>query len=378
MSHVALWGQPGFVTVALACSLFAASVPKLAVAAEADAPAVGSARVVLRLDPARIDEQQASELLRLLEVELGASGLTLAHEFGAEQAARWFSRRDLADAVLLVALVGEGEAWRVVMIEPSRRLGASRTLPGGASNAANLEAVASIVLTAATALADGHNVVTAPMDEVLAPPEAKPSPPGPSPKAPARASVVRPPQAVPATAPQERRSSWWTLGLGGGATTFEASVPVSLAATGHVGWVLRDRLAVDLGVSHQPASRFESGAGSFELSRWVYWLGAGPSWNGTDWAFVSQVSVAAESISRSQTQPSVDVSANSERALARFGGRFSTSARWSLLGSMGLRATLFGTWYPRAIRLTAAGGEEVVAEPWAAGFGAFVGFSWWL
>jgi hypothetical protein len=322
-------------------------------------------------------------LLRLLEADLAQQGLPLAHEFGAGRTKRWFSSERLSDALLLVALTGNKQgAWRVILIDPSRHLGASRTLPGGSDNAANLEAVASIVLAAATALVEGRDVVSSPIQDVLREEEAAAD--HDEPTRPEDSSVERPSSKGVAEPRYPRNPlvapSALHLALtgGGSLSTFESSIPWSPAATGSLALVAGDRFVVEAGASFHPPASFDSEYGSFALSRWATWLGAGPIRQIGDWALDLQVSVAAESIARIQTDPAPEITATPGHTSLRFGARLAGGARYSIIGPLGLQLRLFTTWHPRPIRLTAMEAREVVAEPWMLGFGAFTGLSFWL
>jgi hypothetical protein len=275
-----------------------------------------------------LDTEARTTLVRLLRAELEGHGFVLVETDPSVDARSWARDVTKGERRLLAALLEtKGSAgWRLVVIDAARGRAISRELPQGERDAANVEAVVSIVVSATNALHEGLEVASAPLESVVDP-EAAPLP-------------VEPPKADPEPeAPPEPR------GRTSGGTSLHASVTAlgasfaeraepTFGASLVLGASFASVVEADFGVArHLPVS-VESDFGSFELDRTSLALSLGPALGGEAFVFVPSLGATVEWIGRGATQASEGVGMDDdETTLSRFGGVLAMRGRLRLLSN---------------------------------------------
>lgn len=288
-----------------------------------------------------IGQELRSSLSGVLEAELRASGFTLV-ESELHEELSVFAERAVANPRALLGVLLDTRApsgWRVVVIDTGRRRVVTRELPAGIErDAASIEAVVSIVVSAARALGEGLEVASKPLASVL----------GPAPAAPATE-----PPARPAPAPPERPRPTFLRGAVGATL---AAFPSARATPGlSVALAVSVRSALELRAS---ASRYwpaavESAFGEFELDRTLLSLSAGPALESGAFVFTPELGVASEWIRRSETAPDVGVAAEPDRTLHRVGGVFALRGRYLITLPVSIELAAGGAFFGREVRFHA-------------------------
>ncbi len=316
-----------------------------------------------------IDPEARTTLVRLLRAELEPQGLALVEADPGGEPRDWAREMTKGDGRLLAALLDTEVAsgWRLVVIDPARGRAISRELPRGERDLANVEAIVSIVLSAARALREGLEVASAPLESVvdprtvpLAPPPRPPEPTGPpQPKAP----------------PSDGTALYATIGAIG--ASFADGAEPTFGGSLALGVSVDAFFDLDLAYSLFAPVAVESTFGSFELSHGALTLHGGPVFRSGAFAVVPTLGATLESIRRSETVVAEGVSAgDTAETTLRFGGELALRGRVRLLsrGASEL-LSLFGgasaTYFGERVRFLA--GEEVLAEARHSAFAAELG-----
>ncbi|HEX2869912.1 MAG TPA: hypothetical protein VHP33_01625 [Polyangiaceae bacterium] len=274
---------------------------------------------MLAISGSAADSIHAS-VVALLERQLQAMGLSLVERPRVGSLAGWAREATRSKrALLAIALeVSKDSGWRLILVDVSRGRAIARELPGGIDrDAASVEAIVSIAISAASALREGLEVASSPVEEVVggAPPPAAVSvplpPPEPIPTAPGRAFV---------------RGA-----LGAEVAYFAPSVPSMKGVALALGVSWRNRAEARLfGALFWPAS-IQSDFGTFRLNRIVVGAAVGPVFSSGDFTFVPEAGVLVERLRRSETLPAQEVFANQAAPLHRGGGVVDLRLRYALV-----------------------------------------------
>ena len=125
--------------------------------------------VVLGIVGLRADALRGS-LVGLLRAELAEMSLSLVERPPSRQLSTWASHAVRSEDTLLAILLDarSDQGWRVVVIDAARERAIVRDLPGGIEqDAASIEAVVSIAVSAAGALREGLEVASSPLEAVV-------------------------------------------------------------------------------------------------------------------------------------------------------------------------------------------------------------------
>jgi hypothetical protein len=319
---------------------------------------------VLRLEPGELDAAQTEALSNLLRTELVELGLELRLEHTTENEARWFAQQEPGSALLFASVdVSAQQGWRVFLFDSEERTSV-RELGGTGDNAAMVEAVAAVLVSAASALSQSEQQ-TAPPEAAVVPesePEPRPAP-----------SVAPEPPASSEFTPLHLPRAWRLhLAVGVGGSSFERNEPVTLGPTLELG-VLHERFALDLCATRSLELSYQTDFGDFSLTRSALSLRAGPLFQHGDWLFVTALVTGVELIERERGVPSsVGIAAEgSDSARWSFGP--AALVRYGASESLLLEAGLWGAYFPEPLRFTADEGRQVLAAPFSFAAGAFAG-----
>jgi hypothetical protein len=354
----------------LAASTARAQGPAVAPPDAAAPPSVaartdGAARTELVMGVTGALEPEArATLVRLLRAELEPHGMSLAEDDPRGNTGDWAREVTHDERRLLAVLLDtrHDSGWRLVVIDAARGRAISRELPRGERDAANVEAVVSIVLSAASALREGLEVASAPLDAIVGAPAPAVKPPPPARKKP-RASSER---ATP-------RSTTLHASLAALAASFAEGAEPTFGASLALGASFASLVEVDVRGSRQLATSIESPFGSFELTRTSLALSAGPLFrvgstprdHGGGFALVPAAGAAIEWIHRAETAPAADVLSSDATTTPRIGGLLELRGRAPLVlyrgsESFSLVGTVGAAYFGERVRFLA--GDAVLAE----------------
>ena len=319
-----------------------------------------------------LDAEARSTLIRLLRAELEGHGLVLIETDPNLDARSWARDVTQGEKRLLAALLEtKGSAgWRLVVIDAARGRAISRELPQGERDAANVEAVVSIVLSATNALREGLEVASAPLESVVDPERPR--------------ATIAPPPAEPEPEPEPARAKGApTRGtsLHASATALGASFAENAEPTFGASLALGASFAsvveADFGVArHLPVS-VESDFGSFELGRTSLALSVGPAFGGGAIVFVPSLGATVEWIRRSSTRASEGVGVDDDsKTISRFGGVLAMRGRLRLISNgnaelVSLVGGVSAAYFGERVRFLA--GDDVLTEVRRSSFEAELG-----
>jgi hypothetical protein len=365
-----------FALVSLTCSTLAYAQAPEPPASDASgvAPAFELRREVVVGVNGSLDADARLTLVRLLRAELETQGLALLENDPSGETRDW-ARLVTRSERRLVAVLLDTRApaeWRLVLIDAARGRAISRELPRGERDAATVEAVVSIVLSATRALREGLEVASAPLEAVVEPKVPEPAP-APRPPASPRPSAASPP----------KRSSGGTslhASLTAEAASFGEDAEPTFGAALGAGMSIVSVVDVDAFVARTLPRRTESDFGSFELERTALGLSAGPLVRAGSFAFVPAAGVCVEWIRRSETEAALGATSNDDEGTnVRAGARLELKARYRLVANgdtehVSLIATAGASYFTESVRFLA--GDELVTEArhgaFHGGFGLFI------
>jgi hypothetical protein len=298
------------------------------------------------------DSEQA--LLGLLASEHNGNDITLTLEHSERPLAPWLRGVLEERRALLVAIldVSAPDDWQLTVIDAARGRALVRHLPGGlASNAASLEAIATILSSAISALRDGLEVASQPVEQLL-PLAAAP----PQPAAPKVLPLAQPhPKASPAAPARSR------LRVRGGVAACVTSVAESAPATGGVnvslGLLASSGVGLRLSGAAYLPTRYRTELGAFDLTRTLLGVGVGFSLRVAPFSLEPELGISAELLRRSGASPAPGVFQREDNAYARLGPFAAARLRFPLFSALSLELAGNASYYPRRIRFAAQSAE---------------------
>jgi hypothetical protein len=305
----------------------------------------------------RLDGQVHASLQRLLSAELRAAGLVLRERASSEPLAAWVRLAESEEAPLLaVVLEVQHDRLRIIVIDSARGRAIARELPGDvAENAAHVEAVVSIVVSAARALLEGLEVASTPVDAMLGEPE-------PAAKPETRANRVQPPvlpapDAARVSPPSPASATALHASVAGTLTTFSEVEGVTPGVAVAVGLSLPSRLELRVSAIRQRTATVNTEFGDFALERSAGSLGAGLIFRSGVITLLPEAAFVSEWLSRTDTTAAPETAANSSRTLVRFGAELGGRARYAFLPPLSAELGAGVAYYGRSVRFTVADGE---------------------
>jgi hypothetical protein len=297
-----------------------------------------------------------ASLVTLLQAELTAQSLSLVEDQPAEPLSAWARRATGSRRVLAVILLdGRNEkAWRLVIIDAARGRAAVRALPGGIrEDAASVEAVASIVVSAASALREGLEVASTSLGAVVGD-SSKPLPSLPA----TAATKTHAPLAA-----GSRASRWGVRGqIGPTLASFSPAAPTTLGMALGLGVSFRTRVEARMfGTAFLP-SLMRSPLGEFRVGRTFLGAAAGPVFRAAAFSFVPEAGVAGEWLRRYDATPTAGVLSTQSGALHRFGGTFALRLRHTLLPPLSVELVTGAIYFGRHLQFTARSAESSWSE----------------
>jgi hypothetical protein len=311
-----------------------------------------------------LEPEARATLARLLRAELEPHGLVVVDRDPSGETRAW--ARDVAkeERHLLAALLDTRgrTGWRLVVIDTARGRAISRELPGGERDAANVEAIVSIVVSATNALREGLEVASAPLEAVVEPNRPPPPPP--------RASLP---------SPKSEPSAGTTLhgSLTAISASFSGAAEPTLGGSLALGVSIASWVDLDVGGTRYLPVTVDSAFGSFTLERSALSLMAGPVFRGEPFAFVPALGITAEWIARRDTHAAQGVARGDEEpVIRRFGGALAIRGRYRLLSSgetefVSVLGALGASYFGERVRFLA--GPDLLAEARRSAFGAELG-----
>jgi hypothetical protein len=286
-------------------------------------------------------------LLSLLESELASSGLEL---FAKDVAGPEPPRTTAHDAGLLMRVgldVRSGQEWTITIIDVARNTAIRREQAGPSSDAAALEATASILGAAASALREGFELAgTMPVAPA-------------APTAPA-APVISPVHEEAAPAPTLVVAS----SLGGRVATFAREVPVQAGPAASFSLRFRNASTLRLRAAHYFADSFVSPFGSFQLDRTQLALDGGLVWTRSRVEAELSLGLATELIRRRGQKAAPGVAIGPDDDVPRVGGEILGQLRYRIFEFLAVEAGLGAAYFPKPLRFVAAVSDNrVLAEP---------------
>lgn len=310
-------------------------------------------RVVFALKGS-LDPEVDAALRRLLGAELRAAGLVLRERAASEPLAAWVRHAEVEEAPLLSAVLEvERDRLRLIVIDSARGRAIARELPGGVEdNAANVEAVVSIVLSASRALLEGLEVASTPVESMLG--EQPPAPAAdrdraPAPEQNARAEPVREPDSPGVTL---------RAGVAATLTTFSEVEDVTPGIMLEGAATLPARLEFRISAMRQRTATVMSDFGSFALQRSAMSLGAGLIFRSGAVTLIPEAALIADWLTRADARPAPGVSALKSRTLFRFGAGLGARARFTLLPPLSVELGTGVAHFGRSVRFTLDDGNE--------------------
>ncbi len=321
------------------------------------APVARRARVVLRVDGA-LSKAQRDALATLLEVDFRRRNLTLSIETPSGDVREWVDRARTDEQTLLVAVLDASRPgnWQLSIVDASRGRAINRSLVGGVeANAAALEAVASIVSSAASALQDGLEVASKPIDEVVGTKQ---------PNAPVNVPVPVP-VPVPDTSPlppSPKLTLQSSLALA--TASFSDGAPLTYGLSLSIGFNLSSVSARLFGTGYLPA-RIDTALGDFNVHRTTAGISVGPTFAWGALELEPEGSVVAELLRRTDAAASVDASTSADRTLHRIGAMIDLRIRYRLGGPFAIEWMAGGAYFGQRVRFLAANPQlSELAVPW--------------
>lgn len=342
--------------------------------AEDVAPASATVRreVVLRLSPSELAATEIEALAKLLRAELLELGVELRLEAASLDEAAWVREKRREQALLFASVqVTPETGWRVLLFDPDAQRTSARELGGGAGDdAAMIEAVASVLISATSALLQGEELAAPREEQRSSEKQLRPLP---------EVTEDRPSPEQPTdfTPPALARSFALHLGLGLGAASFDRSEPVTLGPELRVGVMQRD-FAIDFGATHHGEARFATDYGAFALARSALSVRGGPLFERGAWILVPELLALVERIERERGTPVAGQSAAPARDEARWSVGAGAELRYRVSDLVLAEAGAWGVYFPEPIRLTADDGRRVLVAPWSLCFVGFVGLGFRL
>jgi hypothetical protein len=302
---------------------------------------------------------QHGSLVGLLQAELTEMSLSLVERPPSRDVAAWASdavrSHDTLLAILLDARSDQG--WRLVVIDAARGRAIVRDLPGGIQqDAASIEAVVSIAVSAASALREGLEVASSPLEAVVGGP---PEPTKSSPRA-ADSAV-----AVNERSPARRPQSFLRGSIGASSASFSAQAVTTQGMAFALGVNWRAQLEARVfGSLFWPAT-IRTTWGEFGVKRALLGAAAGPVLQLRQLSLVPEAGVIAERLRRSETTPAAGVLATEAKPLYRIGAVLALRLRLPLIRPLSAELATGAAYFGRSARFSTTGAAaSQLAEAW--------------
>lgn len=346
------------------------------------APSTQRVRLQLR---GSLSAQRVRELSVLLKTELERSGLALSVNESSMPARSWLEQATSDERVLLLASLDTSGAdeWLLYIVDPRRKKAILRRLPSGAQeDAAALEAIASIVVSAANALQDGLEVASRGIGEVVSPTseatgqtESSDADSTTAPEQLDRKAQTK----ERAPAPERRRESsrWGGASrssrasrplvvrgyLGPSLSTFDSEALLTFGPLASLGLTIDDRFSVGLSFAQHLARTIETEFGAFDVSRSQFWGQVGPHFSLQHWQFEPGVNIGLERLSRKDAVAADGIEATDDRASVRWAIGLGAKLRLVLSSAVSLEGLLAINYYIQRLNFTATVDEKTILTP---------------
>jgi hypothetical protein len=316
--------------------------------------------VVLGIVGLRADAARGS-LVGLLRAELAEMRLSLVERPLSTELSAWANDAVRSEATLLAILLDarSDEGWRLVVIDAARGRAIVRDLPGGIQHdAASIEAVVSIAVSAANALLEGLEVASSPLEAVVG-------------GSPARASSSRHAASGASAGKQDeasagrRRPSFLRGTVGASIASFspQAVTTQGLALSLGVSWRAQLEARV-FGTLFWPAT-IHTALGEFGVRRALLGAAAGPVLQLGTFSVVPEAGIVAERLQRSETMPVVGVVATEAQPLYRVGGLLALRLRLPLIRPLSAELFAGAAYFGRRAQFSTTGpGASRLADVW--------------
>jgi hypothetical protein len=338
------------------------------------APTEGRLQVVLRIS-GQLDVSQSAALVSLLETELAHSEVQLVLNSSDEDVLGWIGATRQDSRVLLIVWLDtrDRDLFKLYVVDAARNRAMMRALPGGLKqDAATVEAVASIVVSAVNALREGRQVASKPVEEVVeVAPATTPGQPSGSDrsgraarpgKEATRPSTPRAPTRTPSSSATPLAAE---LGLGLTGGTFEASSPVTVGLSAFAGLVFSSEVAVRLSAARHLPVHIDTPFGRFRVDRTVFGACGGWIHRVGVVALEPELGLALQLLSRSEAEPTSEVSAQDDTERSHVGAEVGLRARYQLTESLALEPSAAALYFPSRIRYLAGSFQRTeIAAPW--------------
>lgn len=286
-----------------------------------------------------------SSVVALLGGQLRSMGLSLVERRPAGSVSDWVTTVAGSKAALLAIVLDtkSDQEWRLVVVDLARRRAIARPLPGGVEHdAASAEAVASIVISAASALREGLEVASAPVAAVVG-------------DTPSRAAV-QPRSDAPPLGQTEKQLV--VHGAVGAAIALAPDAPTTNGATLALGLGWRNRIeARAFGTLFWPAG-VHSAFGEFRLNRAIFGAASGPVFAAAGFALSPEAGVLVERLRRSGTLPSQGIIAHEAATLYRPGGLLELRVRRTLWRPLSVELVAGAAYLGRSVQFSASNGDR--------------------
>jgi len=335
-----------------------------------ETPGIATRSTVRLLALGGLTQARLSALRALIDAELEGAEVELVIESGGGPVAVWVeqSQRDPSTIVIAVLDTRQPNHWQVTIVDAARKRAIKRRLPWGmAEDAAALEAVASIVVSAVAALQDGLEVASQSVEEVLrdselhgdAPPEAQEAQVQPAP------DRGQSPE-TPAALPEAARPKTWTIDAGviGALASFAPAEKMTwgLGATLGVTWV--SHLAARLSAVRFREAVFQSELGEFRSTRTMFGLAVGPHFEIEPLELVPEARFVVELNERRSVAGAAGVTALEEAVVSRYGALAGALCRYVPGQYVGVSLYGGAGYLPRRVKYVVTPNNEVIAELW--------------
>jgi len=277
-----------------------------------------------------------NSLVPLLEGQLHGMGLSLVEQEPAGSVLEWVTAATKEKNALLAIVLDTNteRGWRLVVVDVARRRAIARTLPGGVQqDAASAEAVASIVISAASALREGLEVASAPVSAVVG------DAPSPTDEPPVR----------PLHEPTHSESDRGLVVHGAvdaALASFGKNATAGAALALGLGW--RDRWPVTI----------HSAFGEFRVNRALVGAALGPVFHAGGGSLSPEIGVLVERLRRFGTQPVQGVFSNQAEPLYRVGGLVELRVRRRLFRPLSLELVAGAAYLGRSVQFSARNGDR--------------------
>ena len=289
----------------------------------------------------------------LLRAELAALGLSLIENDPGPDLSGWAETEARRSRTLMAVLLDtrSPSGWRLVIIDATRDRAIARDLAGGIEeNAASVEAVVSIVISAANALREGLEVASTPIEAVVG--TARPEP----------ATVVDTPRSEPPEAPG---STFVHGGVGLTLSSLSSEAPITRGLSATLAATWRSAFELRAGAARYWPSRIDGPLGAFRIDRTLLGLSAGPLLPLGALVLTPEIGVIAEWLERSEAEPAAGVTAHGNHTSLRVGGLLGLGGRRKIAGPVALELRLGAAYFGQGVEFVAqTQGQSRLTTAW--------------